>query len=61
VRRRQRERGDVVDTGADIRLARRDLGFDPTTSLADGLRAEFEWIAERAGRLVVQPRLAAAR
>ena len=51
----------MVDTGADIRLARRDLGFDPTTSLADGLRAEFEWIAERAGRLVVQPRLAAAR
>jgi UDP-glucuronate 4-epimerase len=61
VRRRQRERGDVVDTGADIRLARRDLGFQPATSLAAGLRAEFEWIADRAGRLVVRPRAVAAR
>ena len=61
VRRRERERGDVRDTGADIRRARRDLGFDPATSLADGLRAEFEWIADRAGRLVVHPRMAAAR
>ena len=37
--------GDVRDTGADTTLARRDLGFDPQTSLAEGLRAEFEWLA----------------
>jgi UDP-glucose 4-epimerase len=37
--------GDVRDTGADTTRARADLGFDPQTSLAEGLRAEFEWMA----------------
>jgi UDP-glucose 4-epimerase len=39
------ERGDVRDTGADTTLARRDLGFTPQTTFADGLRAEFEFFA----------------
>jgi UDP-glucose 4-epimerase len=39
------ERGDVRDTGADTTRARRDLGFDPQTSFADGLRAEFDYFA----------------
>jgi nucleoside-diphosphate-sugar epimerase len=39
------ELGDVRDTAADTALARKHLGFDPQTSLEDGLRAEFEWIA----------------
>jgi UDP-glucuronate 4-epimerase len=47
VRRRERESGDVQDTGADIGRARAELGFAPATSLADGLRAEFEWVRER--------------
>jgi UDP-glucuronate 4-epimerase len=47
VRRREREDGDVRDTGADIARARADLGFRPATDLATGLRAEFEWVAAR--------------
>ncbi len=39
------EHGDVRDTGADTTRARRDLGFDPQTSFADGLKAEFEYFA----------------
>jgi nucleoside-diphosphate-sugar epimerase len=43
VRRRPREDGDVLHTGADITNARERLGYEPLTTLADGLRAEFEW------------------
>lgn len=35
--------GDVRQTMADVRLARRDLGFAPTTSLAGGLRHFHQW------------------
>jgi UDP-glucuronate 4-epimerase len=42
-----REHGDVADTGADIARARSELGFSPRTSLEDGLRAEYEWMAEQ--------------
>ena len=41
-------RATCCDTGADITRAREELGFDPATSIADGLRAELEWVAERA-------------
>jgi len=44
-----RERGDVRDTGADITRARADLGFEPRTSLEEGLAAEFEWMTEFLG------------
>jgi nucleoside-diphosphate-sugar epimerase len=37
--------GDVRDTGPDTERAKRMLGYAPATSFADGLRAEFEWIA----------------
>jgi UDP-glucuronate 4-epimerase len=47
VRRRERESGDVLHTAADIRAARRDLGWEPATHLATGLAAEFEWVAAR--------------
>jgi UDP-glucuronate 4-epimerase len=47
VRREGREPGDVSDTGADIRRARDELGFNPATNLEAGLRAEFEWVLER--------------
>ncbi|MBI4179334.1 NAD-dependent epimerase/dehydratase family protein [bacterium] len=35
--------GDVDRTGADTRLARRDLGFRPGTPLARGLSAQIAW------------------
>jgi UDP-glucose 4-epimerase len=47
VRRGGRESGDVLHTGADISRARQDLGFEPATDLRNGLRAEFDWAAER--------------
>jgi UDP-glucuronate 4-epimerase len=55
VRCAEREHGDVADTGADIRLARRDLGFAPRSSLEAGLSAEFEWMALRAPALTRRP------
>ena len=41
--------GDVRDTGADISLARRLLGYEPATSFEDGLRAQWEWAVSRVG------------
>ena len=52
VRRLESEKGDVRNTGADTSRARRDLGFNPTTSVADGLRAEFEWMLARERQLM---------
>ena len=43
VDRTAREDGDVLRTGADIARAREKLGYEPSTALEDGLRAEFEW------------------
>ncbi len=39
--------GDVRRTRADVRKARADLGWAPTTGLDDGLRAQWEWVAAR--------------
>ena len=50
IRFEPREHGDAANTGADITRARRDLGFAPTTPLEAGLRAEYEWMAERERR-----------
>jgi nucleoside-diphosphate-sugar epimerase len=36
--------GDMRDTFADTSLARTDLGFEPRTSLAEGLAAEYAWL-----------------
>ena len=33
-------------TYAETRLARTDLGFNPTVDLAAGLAAEYKWLAE---------------
>jgi UDP-glucuronate 4-epimerase len=41
--------GDVRETGADTARARAELGFDPHTSLQDGLEAEFEWCLHELG------------
>jgi len=50
VRRSDRESGDVLHTGADIRRAREDLGFEPATDLRAGLRAEYDWALDRGER-----------
>ena len=54
VRRSTRESGDVQDTGADISRARELLGYDPRTSVEEGLAAELDWVlsapAERRAR-----------
>jgi nucleoside-diphosphate-sugar epimerase len=49
------QRGDAADTGADIELARRDLGFAPAGSFRDGLESQFAWHLANAAILV--PRL----
>ena len=38
------QRGDMRNTYADTTRAKMDLGFAPTTTLEDGLRAQFEWM-----------------
>ncbi len=43
--REPEQKGDMRDTYADTSLARADLGFAPTVSLADGLEAEYRWLA----------------
>lgn len=49
VQRHTSQQGDVRDTGADTRRARKDLDFQPEVSLEAGLAAEFEWIVEGSG------------
>jgi nucleoside-diphosphate-sugar epimerase len=45
VTREGAQKGDMRDTYADTSLARRDLGFAPTVSLEEGIRAEYEWLS----------------
>jgi nucleoside-diphosphate-sugar epimerase len=39
--------GDVRRTRADVSKAQRELGWAPTTTLADGLAAQWDWVAAR--------------
>jgi nucleoside-diphosphate-sugar epimerase len=39
--------GDPRDTSADTTRARRDLGYEPRTDLAQGLRRQWEWHTSR--------------
>ena len=39
--------GDQRRTKADTTLIRSELGWEPTTSLRDGLAAQWEWAAAR--------------
>ena len=39
--------GDVRRTRADVGKAERELDWRPTTSLADGLQAQWAWVAGR--------------
>jgi UDP-glucose 4-epimerase len=45
VRREPAQKGDMRDTYADTSRARADLGFAPSTTLEEGLRAEKDWLA----------------
>ena len=42
-----RARGDARRTAADVTRIRDELGWRPTTSLEDGLRAQWSWAADR--------------
>ncbi len=44
------EKGDMRDTFADSSRAQTDLGFSPSHSLEEGLKAECEWLAALLGR-----------
>jgi nucleoside-diphosphate-sugar epimerase len=45
IRRLPAEKGDMRDTFADTSRAQADLGFSPSHSLEDGLKAECAWLA----------------
>jgi nucleoside-diphosphate-sugar epimerase len=44
VRRDAPQKGDMRDTYADTSRARRDLGFEPTVALEEGIQAEYRWL-----------------
>lgn len=43
LKREQTALGDVDRTGADTSLAKKEIGFRPQTTLAEGLRAQAAW------------------
>jgi UDP-glucose 4-epimerase len=45
VNREATQKGDMRDTYADTSLARQDLGFAPSVSLEDGIKAEYQWLS----------------
>jgi UDP-glucose 4-epimerase len=44
------QKGDMRDTYADTSRARADLGFAPTVTLEDGLRAMWQWMESNRNR-----------
>jgi UDP-glucose 4-epimerase len=44
IERLEPQRGDMRDTYADTTRARADLGFAPSVTLEQGLRAQYEWM-----------------
>jgi nucleoside-diphosphate-sugar epimerase len=50
VRREATQKGDMRDTYADTTAARADLGFAPSVTIEEGLRAEYAWLAAGPGR-----------
>jgi UDP-glucose 4-epimerase len=44
VDRMEPQRGDMRDTYADTTRARTDLAFNPTVTLEEGLRAQYDWM-----------------
>jgi UDP-glucose 4-epimerase len=50
VDRREVQKGDVRHTAADTSAARRELGFAPRVTLAEGLARQVDWQKELVGR-----------
>ena len=50
VRYIENQKGDVRHTYADTTRAREMLGFKPSVTTEQGLRAEYEWLAEITAR-----------
>jgi UDP-glucuronate 4-epimerase len=48
VRREPPQKGDMRDTYADTSRARTDLGFAPSVTLEEGLKAETDWLVKLA-------------
>jgi UDP-glucose 4-epimerase len=46
IRHEAAQKGDMRDTFADTTAARRDLAFQPTVSLREGLAREWQWLKE---------------
>lgn len=46
IERKEKQKGDVKDTSADISLAEKDLGYCPSVGLEEGLTFEWEWIKQ---------------
>jgi nucleoside-diphosphate-sugar epimerase len=61
VRHVEMPKGDVRDTGADTAAAWRDLGFAASTSVHDGLAAQFEWTEGPSSQAARPPDTSAAR
>lgn len=55
VERAPAQTGEVRDTLADIRRARAELGYAPSTTLQEGLQAQFEWMAATHSEAVASP------
>jgi len=49
IRHEKMQAGDVTATYADIEDSRRDLGFNPSTPLEDGIRRFVSWLREYQG------------
>lgn len=50
-----RVKGDVTHTYADISLASRELGYAPTTDIADGLAREVQWVKATYDEIEAKP------
>ena len=50
IRREGKQKGDMRDTYADTTRARADLGFAPSVTIEDGLKAEYEWLTSTLNR-----------
>ena len=46
IQREEAQKGDMRDTFADTTAARRDLGFQSSVRLAEGLAREWDWLRE---------------
>jgi len=47
------QKGDMRDTYADTSAARRDFGYEPRTSLREGLQREWDWIRRQSSSMLI--------